>query len=242
MSVTRDFPGPGLMVGLVITVLFGGCSGSGGAPAQTAPTAGALREAYGLTSGSCWGYSSPAGPSLVTVASSSIAYPGRTVYVRSDRPSSGGLPAQDYFDTSNPGEVRLVRHIEGPETARLVQRYDADPRPLFARFGLDAAKAPILTLGNRFDTVAQPTGMVPIEHVWTVSSTDTVTTTRGTEPAYVLEYVEGGTRSARFWLVVGYGMAQYIDFNGFMHQVCKARVCTDAGTCSGAPDCSFSCL
>ena len=74
-------------------------------------------------------------------------------------------------------------------------------------------------------------------HVWSVlSNSETVATPDGTATAYKLSYVRRGD-TALYWTVPGFGLAKFNDFDNKRYQVCAARVCDSAGTCTGAPSC-----
>lgn len=212
------------------------------------PSPEVVRNMYGLGDGSCWRYRfAQGGTSLYATVSVSgpntTAIAGKTVFVRKLQLESGGLPLEDYFDTSADGEVRLLRHVEGQQGDRVTKRYEDDPEPpLFAKFIVVDADTARLTLGESWETTPTPKEL-PIErHVWSVlSETDPVDTPSGEQPSYKLNYNRsaggGAMATSTFNVVPGFGVARFVDFDGTMYQVCDARVCDAAGTCTGAASC-----
>lgn len=212
------------------------------------PSPEIVRNAYGLNDGSCWRYRfASGGTSLYATVSvagpNSTAIAGQTVFVRKFQLESGGLPTEDYFDTSADGEVRLLRHVEGQQNDRVTKRYEDDPEPpLFAKFVYVTAETTRLTVGERWDTTPTPKDL-PIEsHVWSVlSDAEMVATPTGEVASYKLNYTRsagtGAPETATHNLVPNFGVARFVDFDGTTYQVCDARVCDATGACTGAASC-----
>lgn len=236
----------GPVVSLALLLGAGGCGESPPAM-KLVPTPEVVRTVYGLGDGSCWKYRfSQGGTNLFATVTLSgpneTAIAGHSVWVRKYQLESGGLPTEDYLEVGEEAEVRLLRHVEGQQDARVTRRYEDDPTPpLFARFRYDASAGATLNEGDRFETMPTPKDL-PIErHVWTVlSENDTASTPGGDQTAYKLQYARGANETAVYHLVPNFGFAKITDFAGVTHQVCAARVCDASGACTGAASCMSS--
>lgn len=207
------------------------------ASAATPASPEAVRAAYGLEPGSCWRYTSMTQPEATVSVSGpdTNAVPGRTIYKQSYQPANGGLPNEYYFDTdTTPGEIRLARSIEhASDGSTTSSRYDSNATPpLFARFSLDSGGNAVMAPGSRFVTTSTPAGGAPEHYEWDVLAYgDSVMTTSGMKPAYVLRYMRD-SQTATYYLAPGFGVAKFQDL-----EVCSARVCDASGACVGAPNC-----
>jgi hypothetical protein len=98
----------------------------------------------------------------------------------------------------------------------------------------------VMKTGDRFDVTAMPRELPAEMHEWTVlNDAKMIVTTGGeTKVGYDLQYrINAGTPST--WQIApGFGVANFVDFEGTTHQVCDARVCDSSGTCTGAADCT----
>jgi hypothetical protein len=207
----------------------------------------------GLTPGSCWTYKSGMLGVYVTTSVSpadSNVIAGRTVYKESTLPAAGGLPTDRYFDATSAGKLLLARFDDGSmQSTRVSRLYDMDPLPLFGLFDFDSSNT-VIFKGTTFDTKSTPDVAMGSgarmpgtqeDHRWVVISTSAMTPIDdgSQKPSIELSYsVTGQTQSATYWLVPNYGVAQYLDFDGTMYQVCAARICDASGmNCTGAAAC-----
>ncbi len=207
------------------------------------PSAAQVRDFWGLGPDSCWRYRRPSSAGgLSTFANVTVKPPntqviaGKTVYIRSYRPDSSGAPTlEQYFDSEGAPNLVLARSIDGVGMDRVVKTYDASP-PLFGRFEFGEANA-IEFHARTFETDSTPKDGTAENHKWVVFDPESVATHDGMADAIKLSYTTGG-KTANFFLVPGYGFAKFTDFDGVPHQVCAARVCNDAGVCTGVASCN----
>jgi hypothetical protein len=229
------------------------CGSSQTVPPPTYPSPALVRSTYGLDSGSCWRYTLLGAntEAVVTVEGPDTnAVAGRSVYAMKYQPQATTLTNDDYFDTESKGEIRLLRHIEGPVEARVDKRYDMDPSPpLFARFVMGGAmNAAILGVGQTFSVTTTPAGGMAEMHEWDVLANDDMVMVpayggmqAGLQKAYKLQYKRtagGMTGTAIYSIVPGFGAAKFTDFAGQLHQACAAHICDASGNCTGSADCA----
>ncbi|MBI2374715.1 MAG: hypothetical protein HYV07_12025 [Deltaproteobacteria bacterium] len=237
----------------VLAAVFLGCGGDGGTPKDDLPDSAAMRNFLGLTPGSCFTYSfeesSTRGYATVAISGpNESVVAGAKVYVHDYQRAGLGGGLKTYLDAETGGEVRVRRWTMGAGATVDDRRYDSDPRPLFAKLELTSGEVGYPE--RSFEVTATPkvpdgTGFVDGTaelHRWVIQSEDEeVSTTDGPLKAIRLGYTRGD-QTALYWLVPGYGFAQFTDFENRTHSVCDARICDSAGeNCRGPETCIAAC-
>lgn len=225
-------------------------------PTTERPGPDAVRAYYGLGGGSCLRYRYSSGGNTL-FARVDVKGPdeqrvaGETVYVWEFRETEAGGFPDEWLLIPGEGELRLVRSTFGAtQQERVTYRYEDADRPLFAQLELDDGE--IIFEPGPFETLTTPercpvqdeactTPEAPFSHVWTVLDDQGMAVTpTGTSTAVELNYEverEGVAESWRYSLVPNFGFARMISPDGITYQVCAARICDGAGTCTGAPSC-----
>ncbi len=229
------------------------CGGSDPANDKPKPDSRAMRSFLGLTPGSCLTYSfeesSTRGYATVGISGPNDAVvAGATVYVHDYQRAGLGGGIKTYLDAETNGEVRIRRATKGAGAELDDRRYDADPKPLFA--ALDLKSGEVIYPERAFEVTSTPkvpdgNGFkegTPELHRWVIQAEDEeVATTDGPQKAIRLGYTRGD-ELALYWLVPGYGFAQFSDFDGRTHSVCDARICdADGQNCKGPEKCIAAC-
>lgn len=241
-----------ILLGPVLLAGFA-CSG-GDVPGVERPTAAEVQTFYGLHPGTCFRYRIPAkqtfgrievtGPNTQSIA-------GRTVFDQELFLDTAERPYRWQFELAGDAELRLLRWIEGSGSQQLTKRYEAVASPLFMQLEYDREDNVDVERGARFevDTMPEVCGQgscdnpQPMErHSWLVlEEPKTVPTPDGEMEAIQLQYrltVDAETKTARYELVPGRGVASFTDFEGTIHSICAWKTCNADGSCTVDTPCN----
>lgn len=244
-SVLSLLYGGAVFASLASLASVAGC-GEDPAPVDPVPTAAEVRSYWGLNPGSCYRYRyTPAGAQIPAHGTMTILGPntqriaGKTVYIQSFQLDVGGEPGEFLLDAdTTPGELRLLQFGEGSGPMRVTQTYDESP-PLWTKLEY-AADGSVDFADDVFTTQSTPRGgSGAVEHKWIVlNKADMAATPDGVKPAVKLSYSRSGIGTSFYYLVPGFGIANFTDSNNTTYQVCAARVCDASNNCTGAPSCA----
>jgi hypothetical protein len=218
-----------------------GC-GSDPPPPAKIPTPAEMRTYWGLNPGSCWIYKdlSTQNTSLIVSVDGpdSVRIAGRTVYIVTySNPAAPGAADELLLDVdTTPGKMFLARSVD--RTANKTETYLADPRPLWGELKYEDGALVFAPTGKLESASTPRDAAAAVAHAWTVIARDRMLSTPdGVKPGLGLNYTRDGALTAVYDLVPTFGMA-HLQLHGVDHQVCKARVCDAAGTCTGIDSCT----
>lgn len=219
------------------------------------PTSQEVRSFWGLNPGSCWTYRyvTGSGQSYAKIdvkGPDSNIIAGKTVYIQGYTVASApSTPNELYLDAETAPDLRLARSVEGFGMMRTTKVFETS-QPLFSTFKYGSDGTTPELSAQVFETTVTPKVIVggvssqgeAERHRWlvTMGMVSAVVHDGSTKTAIELQYTRGA-QTATYKLVPGYGFASFTDFEQRSHQVCNARICDAAGTCTGATSCEFNC-